>query len=82
LLPAVAASARALEVAERMRAAVEALAIPHERQPHSPVLTVSLGVAIGPAGAERHTDVVMAADEALLRAKQAGRNRVAAARQT
>jgi diguanylate cyclase (GGDEF)-like protein len=77
LLPAVAGLSEARDVAEALRASVEALTIPHEAQRHSRVLTVSVGVASGPRTTTGHPGVVLAADQALLRAKQAGRNRVA-----
>lgn len=67
----------ARQAAERIRAAVQALAIPHADSETAPVVTVSLGVAClraGPGIAERA--VVAAADSALYQAKQQGRNRV------
>jgi diguanylate cyclase (GGDEF)-like protein len=72
LLPGI-GLAPGVEIAERVRRAV-ALARPGELE-----LTVSAGVACG-SGARVDYDVVFrAADEALLRAKRAGRNRVVAA---
>ncbi|MBV8604414.1 MAG: diguanylate cyclase [Pelomonas sp.] len=77
LLPgADAAAARA--VAEQLRGACEALAIPHPDAPAGGVVTISLGVAACRPG--EHQDVealIAAADAALYRAKQDGRNRVA-----
>lgn len=67
------ATARA--VAERMRAAVQALAIPHEAAP-SGRLSISLGVVAAEAG-ELFDTVLQHADDALYRAKHAGRDRVA-----
>jgi diguanylate cyclase (GGDEF)-like protein/PAS domain S-box-containing protein len=73
----------ALVIAERVRAAIEDLQIPHggNRQPGG-FVTASIGVATALA---RHGGMVkmpesllMAADSALYRAKQDGRNRVAA----
>ncbi len=67
----------AQQAAERIRAAVQALAIPHADSESAPVVTVSLGVAClraGPGIAER--SLVAAADSALYQAKQQGRNRV------
>lgn len=59
--------------AERLRAAVEHLALPH---PDGGIVTVSVGVA-GPAeGSEDADDLVARADAALYAAKAAGRNRV------
>ncbi len=66
----------AAEVAERLRAAVAALAIPHSASPVSDVVTVSLGTATvlpGPGGSP--ADIVAMADQAMYRAKQQGRNR-------
>ena len=67
----------ALAVANRIRAAVEALGIPNQSSPLS-VLTVSIGVvAIHPAiGLEGPAGFVEAADIALYLAKRDGRNAV------
>jgi len=65
----------AAAVAERMRAAVENLAIANEGLPEKKCITVSVGVAR--AGKLRHaatTEIVAAADKALYEAKEAGRN--------
>ena len=71
-------AAEAAVVAERMRAAVEALGIPHQRSEAAPVVTVSVGVAACVPPSEGHPeDLLGAADEALYGAKSAGRNRVA-----
>ena len=67
----------ALRLAETTRAALEALALPHEPSPMGRV-TASFGVAVmvpdGNAGPE---ELLRLADEALYRAKAEGRNRVA-----
>jgi diguanylate cyclase (GGDEF)-like protein len=66
-------------VAERLREAVEALAITHDYSGVSPVVTLSLGVATAdPAGQQKADgdDLLKRADEALYTAKNAGRNRV------
>jgi len=69
--------AAALSMAERLRAACEALAIPHLASPVSPVVTISLGVASCVPSAESSAEFLIAqADAALYRAKEAGRNRV------
>jgi diguanylate cyclase (GGDEF)-like protein len=75
ILPATDAKG-ALEVAEKMRAAVEALQIEHMRSDHR-VLTVSLGATAcrGLARAALPT-LVRTADRALYEAKRKGRNRV------
>jgi diguanylate cyclase (GGDEF)-like protein len=65
----------ALQTAERVRRAVEVMAIPHEPSPTSPVVTVSLGVATGDTAASFAT-ILAAADTALYQAKRAGRNQV------
>ena len=69
--------ADALKVAERLRAAVEAAAMPHPASPVASVVTVSVGVAaIHPLLARPPEILVAAADRALYAAKQRGRNRV------
>jgi diguanylate cyclase (GGDEF)-like protein/PAS domain S-box-containing protein len=84
LLPATDASS-AMVVAEKARAAIEALAIPHGANQPSGIVTISVGVATGistpAAGGIDQGWLVQAADAALYRAKSEGRNRsVAAAR--
>lgn len=62
--------------AERYRAAVEALAIPHSGSAGG-ILTVSMGVAsVEPGSGATIADWLAKADEALYRAKDAGRNKV------
>jgi diguanylate cyclase (GGDEF)-like protein len=69
--------AGARQVAEALRARVEALQIPHAASATLPVVTVSVGVATMQAERERDTQaVVELADRALYRAKHEGRNRV------
>ncbi|MBJ7472451.1 MAG: diguanylate cyclase [Solirubrobacteraceae bacterium] len=64
--------------AERLREGIEALQFGDEATGPIPV-TASLGVASLPSDGEDVGDLVRAADEALYRAKRAGRNRVEAA---
>ena len=68
-------------VAERARAAVQKLAIAHARsRTGTGVVTLSAGMAtIVPGEDDSPEETVRRADEALYRAKQAGRNRVEAA---
>lgn len=67
----------AMMVAEKIRAAVEALQIPHARSPIHSYVTVSAGVAACiPAGQTAAQSLLDLADQALYGAKQAGRNRV------
>lgn len=71
----------ALQVAEQLRATIEAKALPHAGNPVGGVVTVSIGVAtLWPhaGNAEQDADrLFAAADEALYLAKHEGRNRVA-----
>jgi diguanylate cyclase (GGDEF)-like protein len=68
--------AEAARIAERIRRAVEALAIPHEALgPHGRV-TVSCGAASGPVSAITADEMIAAADAALYAAKRNGRNQV------
>lgn len=79
LLPGTDATGAA-DVAEQLRAAVEALAIPHEHASTAALVTLSLGVATLDPGQETASDaqgLLKRADEALYEAKKAGRNRVA-----
>jgi len=63
-----------IRIAERIRRAVSALAIPAHEEGN--VVTVSIGVAAYLPG-EGPIDLLRRADEALYRAKAGGRNRVA-----
>ncbi|MDY0745667.1 two-component regulator propeller domain-containing protein [Paucibacter sp. R3-3] len=68
--------ADALGVAEDLRAACEALAIPHPESPAGAVVTLSLGVACCvPGDGVAIESLISAADAALYRAKKEGRNR-------
>jgi len=69
-------SAHAVQVAERVRATVESLAILHLTSSGQTV-TVSVGVAtVTPGDAQPQDDVIEAADAALYAAKRRGRNAV------
>jgi diguanylate cyclase (GGDEF)-like protein len=71
-------SADAVEVAEKLRASVQSLALPHANAPAG-IVSVSIGVASH--NRRNHTDyghLIQAADDALYEAKHAGRNIVRA----
>jgi diguanylate cyclase (GGDEF)-like protein len=74
---------RALELAEGMRAAAEALRLelpsPSSGRPAAASITVSIGAAASPEHASTPEELVAAADKALYKAKEGGRNRVEAA---
>lgn len=68
-----------LVMAERLRARVEALSIPHPRAAVESWVTVSVGAATANATRQGSADdLVSLADTALIGAKRQGRNRVAA----
>ena len=68
---------RGLEVGNRLRAAIEELAIPHRTSPFQHV-TISIGVAgAHPSSSGSPRDLLEAADAALYTAKHRGRNAVA-----
>jgi len=66
----------AVQIAERIRRAIEALAIPHEASRASPVVTASIGAFAGIIGTVSFAELVEQADAALYAVKQSGRNRV------
>jgi len=71
----------ALQVAEAMRSAVEGLNITHRYSKGASVVTISIGVAsTTPSRTGSDSSALLKrADDALYQAKQAGRNRIAAA---
>jgi diguanylate cyclase (GGDEF)-like protein len=76
LLPGTSAQG-AVELAEAIRARVEATQIWHEGSPAEEVVTISLGVVTSyPVRGLSPGGLIAAVDEALYRAKQEGRNRV------
>ena len=67
----------AVRVAESLRHAVEALAIPHEHNPAAAHVTISIGVyAVLPEDRTTTAELVQRADACLYKAKRTGRNRV------
>ena len=74
VLPATTGSG-ALSLAEKVRLAVVAMAMPHEQSPVAKVVTMSIGVGTAhPAPRSSIDDFLQAVDDALYRAKQQGRN--------
>ncbi len=68
----------AVHVAERIRMAIEALAIPHLSSDVASVVTVTIGVVtVNPSNLPSMDHIVESADLALYRAKDQGRNRIA-----
>ncbi|MBI5039956.1 MAG: diguanylate cyclase [Gammaproteobacteria bacterium] len=66
-----------LRVAEKMREAVSRLNVRHDASKVSDKITLSIGVAnLNPRGGDNPDILLAAADDALYRAKHAGRNRV------
>src|SRR5262249_58705920 len=77
VLPPDAPSAGAYLVAERVRQRIEER---FRRGRPLPAVTISGGIAVYPDDATTPADLVVSADEALYRAKAAGKNRIALAR--
>lgn len=64
-------------LAEKMRASVAALALPHSASGTAAFVTISVGVAtLTPQRTTHAVDLIAAADRALYQAKESGRNRV------
>ena len=67
----------AFSLAEKVRASVEALEIPHQASPVNKFVTISLGVASRvPERGDASSILISEADQSLYKAKQEGRNRV------
>jgi diguanylate cyclase (GGDEF)-like protein len=76
LLPSTSHEA-AMAVAQRLAHSVRDLSLPHEASTHG-IVTLSLGVATAtPKESSAPASLLAAAEEALLSAKAAGRNRIA-----
>jgi len=66
----------ALVRAERLRSSVEGHPFPHREKQPLGTLTISIGIATFPDDGDSRDEVLEAADQALLKAKREGRNRV------
>ncbi len=67
----------AMIVAEQLRTGIIDLAIPHISSPIAPVITISLGVTtITPKPGQDPLELIKRSDEALYKAKRAGRNQI------
>jgi len=66
----------ALEIAERIRSAAENISAPELKGVPPPVTTVSIGLAVAPEDGRHSSTLLGAADTALYRAKESGRNRI------
>lgn len=64
-----------LAAAERLRASIEALGLPHAKSDAAPCVTISLGVVSASAKGHDASWFIERADEALYRSKASGRNR-------
>ncbi|WP_374431742.1 sensor domain-containing diguanylate cyclase [Ideonella dechloratans] len=72
-------AAGAQRVAERCLRLIDKLALPHAQNPHGQRVTVSIGVGtLTPGPGAEPQDALRAVDQQLYRAKQEGRNRIAA----
>jgi two-component system cell cycle response regulator len=70
-------------VAERLRRSVENLAIPHQFAKPAGIVTISIGLSALPPGEPKSLETLLKeADDALYRAKEAGKNRVATYEET
>jgi len=73
-------SSGAIKVAEKLRVEIEDLHLPNPESTVSPYVTISLGVTtIVPAANSAPDECIKLVDEALYRAKNAGRNRLSVA---